>query len=131
MIDKNINVTRKMNEYGCNHLIASEFYILINISDDKEFIRTMDILKNKNIEKFNQKFELYKLQFDNKNTKYIESKSDDERPQVKYIPKCPTCSSPDIKKISSTKRWFSTGLFGIASSDVGKTMQCNNCGYKW
>lgn len=46
-------------------------------------------------------------------------------------PKCPTCGSTNIGKISGTKRWFSTGLFGIASSDVGKTMVCKNCGYKW
>ena len=32
---------------------------------------------------------------------------------------------------SGTKRWLSTGLFGLASSDVGKTMKCKNCGYKW
>lgn len=47
------------------------------------------------------------------------------------VPKCPTCGSTNIQKISGTKRWLSTGLFGIASSDVGKTMVCKNCGYKW
>lgn len=30
-----------------------------------------------------------------------------------------------------TKRWLTTGLFGLSSSDVGKTMKCKNCGYKW
>ena len=46
-------------------------------------------------------------------------------------PKCPTCGSTNIKKISGTKRWVTTGLFGLASSNVGKTMECKNCGYKW
>lgn len=46
-------------------------------------------------------------------------------------PKCPTCHSTNIAKISGTKRWLSTGLFGLASSNVGKTMECKNCGYKW
>lgn len=46
-------------------------------------------------------------------------------------PKCPTCQSTNISKISGTKRWLTTGLFGLASSDIGKTMQCNNCRYKW
>lgn len=49
----------------------------------------------------------------------------------KNIPKCPTCGSPDIQKISGTKRWVTTGLFGVASGDLGKTMVCKNCGYKW
>ena len=47
------------------------------------------------------------------------------------IPKCPTCQSTDVKKISGSKRWLTTGLFGIASGDFGKTMECKNCGYKW
>lgn len=47
------------------------------------------------------------------------------------IPKCPTCQSTNIENISGTRRFISTGLFGLASSDVGKTMHCKNCGYKW
>lgn len=46
-------------------------------------------------------------------------------------PKCPTCGSTNIQKISGTKRWLSAGLFGLASSDVGKSMVCRSCGYKW
>ena len=46
-------------------------------------------------------------------------------------PKCPTCGSTNIQKISATRRWVSTGLFGLASSNIGKTMCCKNCGYKW
>ena len=46
-------------------------------------------------------------------------------------PRCPTCGSTNIQKISGTKRWFSTGLFGLASSDIGKSMCCKKCGYKW
>lgn len=51
--------------------------------------------------------------------------------QEKNTPKCLTCGSTNIQKISGTKRWITTGLFGIASSNVGKTMECKNCGYKW
>lgn len=47
------------------------------------------------------------------------------------VPKCPTCGSTNIEKISGSKRWLTTGLFGLASSNVGKTMHCKNCGYKW
>lgn len=51
--------------------------------------------------------------------------------QANCVPTCPTCGSTNIQRISGTKRWLSTGLFGLASSDVGKTMKCKNCGYKW
>lgn len=46
-------------------------------------------------------------------------------------PKCPTCGSTRVEKISATKRWVSTGVFGLASSNIGKIMCCKNCGYKW
>lgn len=48
-----------------------------------------------------------------------------------HQPKCPTCGSTNIQKISGTKRWLSAGLFGLASSDVGKSMVCKSCGCKW
>lgn len=55
----------------------------------------------------------------------------EERKREDNTPKCPTCGSTDIKPISGTKRWLTAGLFGLASSNVGKTMECRNCGYKW
>lgn len=41
--------------------------------------------------------------------------------------KCPTCGSTNIKKISTVNRMVSTGLFGLASSKIGKQWHCNNC----
>ena len=52
-------------------------------------------------------------------------------PQPTNVPKCPTCGSTNVKKIGSGKRWVSTGMFGLASSNLGKTMQCGSCGAKW
>lgn len=46
-------------------------------------------------------------------------------------PKCPTCGSTNISKISTLNRMFSVGMFGLASGKIGKTHKCNNCGYIW
>lgn len=46
-------------------------------------------------------------------------------------PKCPTCNSTNIEKISTTKKIFGGAMFGLFSSDVRNTMYCKNCGYKW
>lgn len=46
-------------------------------------------------------------------------------------PKCPTCSSTNIEKISTTKKILGGAMFGLFSSDVRNTMHCKNCGYKW
>lgn len=47
------------------------------------------------------------------------------------IPKCPTCGSTNIEKISATKKITGEFLFGIFNSDVRKTFHCKNCNYKW
>ena len=44
---------------------------------------------------------------------------------------CPNCGKPTVRKIGDLKRAASIGLFGIMSKDVGKTMECYSCGYKW
>lgn len=47
------------------------------------------------------------------------------------IPKCPTCQSENIKKISVAKRATHGALFGIFSKTAFSQFECNNCGYKW
>ena len=46
-------------------------------------------------------------------------------------PKCPACGSLAVKRISGAERAVSVGLFGLFSSKIGKTLKCNDCGYKW
>ena len=47
------------------------------------------------------------------------------------LPKCPTCGSTNIEKISAGKKVKGSLLFGVFSSDVRNTMHCKNCGAKW
>lgn len=51
--------------------------------------------------------------------------------QQQFAPKCPTCGSPNIEKISVGKKIFGGAMFGLFSSDVRNSMRCKNCGYKW
>lgn len=53
------------------------------------------------------------------------------KPVTKHIPKCPTCGSSNIHRISTSKRITGNFLFGLFSSNVGKTFECLNCKYKW
>lgn len=46
-------------------------------------------------------------------------------------PKCPSCGSSNISKIGVVSRAVSVGIFGLASSKIGKTHKCNNCGTTW
>lgn len=50
---------------------------------------------------------------------------------VKPVPKCPTCGSTNIHKLSAATRGVSLGLFGLASKTARSQFVCDNCGYKW
>ena len=51
--------------------------------------------------------------------------------QAKHIPKCPTCGSPNIKKISLTRKVLAFEMIGFASGSIAKTFMCKDCGNKW
>ena len=54
------------------------------------------------------------------------------RPKARpNIPKCPTCGSTNIEKISTGSKMVGAAMLGILSSDVRNTMHCKNCGAKW
>lgn len=46
-------------------------------------------------------------------------------------PKCPTCSSTNIKKISTTSKLAGAVTLGLFSKTARSQFQCKNCGYKW
>jgi DNA-directed RNA polymerase subunit RPC12/RpoP len=54
-----------------------------------------------------------------------------EQPTPQNVPKCPTCGSTNVEKISTAQKAFGFALVGLFSSNLGKTMHCKNCGYKW
>ena len=47
------------------------------------------------------------------------------------IPKCPTCGSTKLKKISGVKRAAHMWTFGLFSKTSYSQFECENCGYKW
>lgn len=51
--------------------------------------------------------------------------------QQTNIPKCPTCGSTNVKKISTGKKAIGFATVGIFSSNFGKTYKCLQCKHKW
>lgn len=47
------------------------------------------------------------------------------------VPKCPTCGSTDIKKISVASKTTHAMMFGLLSKTARSQFECNNCHYKW
>ena len=63
----------------------------------------------------------------NPNSKKKKSKSNNSS----YQPHCPTCGSPNVTKISVTRKAVGAGLFGLFSKTARSQFQCSDCGYKW
>ena len=55
----------------------------------------------------------------------------DDRLKESNVPRCPTCNSTSVEKISLGKKALGGAMFGIFSSNVRNTFHCKNCGYKW
>ena len=54
-----------------------------------------------------------------------------KNPPSGNVPKCPTCGSTNVDKISTLNRAVSIGFLGLASDKIGKQFCCKDCGYKW
>lgn len=109
-------------------LTEIDWEIIQYTSLDQEFIFAMDELKQNDIIEFSSRMSQFKETEKEALINQIDSNTTESQSNT---PKCPTCGSTNIKKISGTKRFVSTGIFGLGSSNVGKSFECCNCGYKW
>ena len=81
---------------------------------------------NEEIEKYN----LAKLNFEKYQQEVVKEQ------EYKAIieaskPKCPSCGSTNIQKITTTDRAVSVATVGLASGKIGKQYKCRNCKHMW
>lgn len=73
-----------------------------------------------------------KKYYDYKSRVYMDEEcSQREINKEQNIPKCPTCSSTNIEKISSFDKAAGAVMFGLFSKTARSQFKCKNCGYKW
>lgn len=78
---------------------------------------------------FEHKDEIIKAKNDDMNAKMAIGKA--YREEQSRVPKCPTCQSTNIRKMSGVETGTSIWAFGLFSRKINKTFKCNNCGYTW
>lgn len=61
----------------------------------------------------------------------LASLEEDDEVVESNVPKCPTCQSTNIKKISVGAKVFGASMFGLFSKTATSQFQCLNCSYKW
>lgn len=66
-----------------------------------------------------------------KRVTYRKEHPEECKPYIVLQPKCPTCGSTNIKKISTVSRVTHGYAFGLFSKTARSQFECKNCGYKW
>ena len=56
---------------------------------------------------------------------------EDRKAQNANKPKCPTCGSTNIRKISELRKTGGALMFGLLSTTARSQFECLNCTYKW
>lgn len=114
----------------CGHVLIKydievsydDLIVMHEISTEKSFIDAMIELKGKDPIEYQSRM----VQFRNQSAQ----QSQTIRGQSN-TPKCPTCSSTNIKKISGLSKAGSVAMWGIFSRKVHKQWHCNSCGSEW
>ena len=112
-----------------NTLIDEDMDILQQLRCSQNLIDAMIKLRDNDIIEYELKMSQFRTQYEQQQSlKQAQGKQSDESDNH---PKCPTCGSTNIEKISVGKKLGGGFLFGIFSSDVRNTMHCKDCGAKW
>lgn len=119
-------------------LTIDEYKAIFNTSHNTDFIQAMMDLKEKDIIEFELKMSQFKknMQDSNSQSSYsAPSRNAQSSAKVwsapQNVPKCPTCGSTNIHKISVASKAGSVALWGIFSRKVHKQWHCNNCKSEW
>lgn len=107
-------------------LTFEEFKIIDEVSNsDRQFLEAMIDLKQKDPIEYQLKMSQFKANLSQQESakQVVEQESN--------VPHCPTCSSTDLKKISTTSKIMNTAMWGIFGTKRHKTYHCNSCGYEW
>ena len=95
--------------------------IIIEISEEPNFIEAMIKLRKDNIIEYESRMSQFRVQA--AQMEQIE-RQQEERNQIR----CPYCQSTNIKKITGLSKASSVVLWGIfAAGKVSKNYHCNNC----
>lgn len=112
-----------------------------------DFIYNNNNFKQKEMKFFNEKIKINKEfnqnLYEEKEKNILNQQENSDKKYMEYstpqkiinrnqnTPKCPTCQSSKIKKISTTAKVTNTVMFGIFGQKRKRQFHCNNCGYEW
>ena len=106
----------------CN-ISCEELDIISRVVNDNDFFQAMIDLKEKDIIEYGVKMSQFRAQ--------VAQQEAARKAKSSTVPKCPHCSSTNIKPISGLGRGASIAMWGVFSKKINKSFECKNCGYTW
>lgn len=113
------------------NLISREVKIISKISTDWNFYQAMMDLKDKDIIEFNLKLSQFENQIQQNRVVKQQQNNTVQQQQENNVPKCPTCGSQNIRKISTSAKIGGAMMFGLLSKTAKSQFKCDDCGCKW
>ena len=120
-----MNLDERINKLlNCPERKLIYLYVYENRKQDafeviKKYITYDEVEEDEILQLFKQKYE------------GIDTPANAEVRALLNKPKCPTCNSSNLKKISLTSKAINTAVFGIFGTKRHKQFHCNNCGDEW
>lgn len=122
VVKEDVTICNEHNELM--HPISITFDEYLEIIDiaprDVTFLEALIDLKQKD-----------PIEFQLKMSQFRATQSQTKTVKENNIPQCPTCSSTDITRISTTAKVINAGMFGLLGNKRKKTFHCNSCKYDW
>lgn len=113
------NIMKKTN------MSIDDYFIITELSKDINFLQAMIDLKEKDIIEYELKMSQFRAQVNQQESAQVQHVEEDNRP------KCPTCGSTRIQKISGSRKLMGAIGFGLLSKTAKSQFECLDCKYKW
>ncbi len=97
---------------------------------NKDFLLVMIELRKKDVIEFETKMQPVR-QYMMQRKKEYEAQVDRDLAAIGSTPKCPTCGSTNVHKISGLERGASVMTLGLFSKKINKSYKCGNCKHTW
>ena len=122
---KYFDTDEKCSECGIDLIDNKEYNIIVRELQDMDY-------HEREKRKYESRYRtVYKYYYMSANISNNQPSVSQITKQEANVPKCPTCGSTNVSKISTAKKAAGFITVGVFSSNFGKTMECKNCGYKW
>lgn len=119
---KSVNYNKDISNYCCPSCSSTNITVKDNDNDFSILCNecgNIDVLFTKHFVMFDNRF---------KDNVVIKNKQNQTK---NYTPKCPICQSPNIQKLSISKRAVHGLAFGLFSKTARSQWECKDCGNKW